>query len=85
MRPILENIWSECERENSNRNPKPDDDLYKAVLEKGDAIRAMINNEQVNALEDYEERIYILEAHRELAAFKQGVAIAIKFIMESLL
>ena len=45
----------------------------------------MINNEQVNALEDYEERIYILEAHRELAAFKQGVAIAIKFIMESLL
>lgn len=83
---ILEDIWNEIESNSHLGKSKFNDEtLREAVLEKGDAIRAIINKEQLSALEAYENQIYILEAHHELEAFKQGVSFTVRFILEAFL
>lgn len=84
MKRTLEAVWEWYLAEHAEERSEEAKALQRAMIEEADALHELLNDEQTDALQKYEDRMNELASLLESEAFIKGVRFATTYMLEAM-
>ena len=84
MKSTLETVWDWYLAEHATERSEAEKELHRALIRDAEALRGLLNKEQTDALQKYEDRQNEIASLLESEAFAKGARFATAYMVEAL-